>query len=487
LGAAAVAAVAEHAIAAIPSTDVEVGQPESVAKEMLKKRRRRRRPKSVWDGVTLLQQHHVDPATAATTADNMRDPVRLAAKEALTKLGREHDGPVVLLDLGSVGKSLQRWREQLPRVQPYYSVRTNADAKMLQLLQESGCGFACATPKEIDMALDAGTGPDGIMLLEPCKPRMHLSYARQRGVACMTFDNASELRKIAAEFPGARLLLRIAAGVPTMGSCSAAAAGSYGALQASWHGLLDEANAAGLSVVGISQHVGLEQLDAAALDRSLGAAREALQLLRERGFLQEERVLLDLGSGVSDANGGTFEHLAAVLHERLSHWLPTEAFGHVIIVADAGRQLGLRSTSLLTKVLSRSGATALPVRTSVVTGSGSNTTDAMGSSAAVVSARLKYTVNEGMHGAFSACLCRHVQKPPEPLPKDAADAAGVPQPCSILGPSGSDLDVILADASLPELEVGDWLLWRQLGGAASKQAVAWHYTEDISGQVVISY
>merc|ERR1712129_636637 len=191
----------------------------------------------------------------------------------------------------------------------------------------------------------------------------------------------------------------------------------------------------GLSVVGISQHVGLEQLDAAALDRSLGAAREALQLLRERGFLQEERVLLDLGSGVSDANGGTFEHLAAVLHERLSHWLPTEAFGHVIIVADAGRQLGLRSTSLLTKVLSRSGATALP----------------------------------------------------EPLPKDAADAAGVPQPCSILGPSGSDLDVILADASLPELEVGDWLLWRQLGGAASKQAAAWHYTEDISGQVVISY
>merc|ERR1712079_933485 len=191
---------------------------------------------------------------------------------------------------------------------------------MLQLLQESGCGFACATPKEIDAALAASTGPDGIMLLEPCKPRMHLSYAKQRGVTCMTFDSAAELRKIAAEFPGARLLLRIAAGVPTTGSCSAAAASSYGALQASWHGLLDEANAAGLSVVGISQHVGLEQLDAAALDRSLGAACEALQLLSDRGFLQEERVLLDLGSGVSDANGATFEHMAAVLHERLSHW-----------------------------------------------------------------------------------------------------------------------------------------------------------------------
>merc|ERR1712079_367779 len=56
---------------------------------------------------------------------------------------------------------------------------------MLQLLQESGCGFACATPKEIDAALAASTGPDGIMLLEPCKPRMHLSYAQQRLPAVM--------------------------------------------------------------------------------------------------------------------------------------------------------------------------------------------------------------------------------------------------------------------------------------------------------------
>jgi len=449
------------------------------AKEPLKKQRRSRRPRSIWDGVTLLQ-HYADLASPATTSDSMPDSVRLAAKEALDKLGRARDGPVVLLDLGNVWKGLQRWRKHLPRVQPYFSVRTNANAKVLQLLQTSGCGFACATPKEIDMALAAGAGPDGIMLSEPCKPRMHLSFARQRGVTCMTFDSAAELQKIAAEFPGARLLLRIAAELPTKGSCSAVAASSHCALRASWQGLLDAANAAGLAVVGISLHMGLEQVDAAAWDLSLEAACEALQLLQDNGFLEEDPAFVDLGTGISDANGTTFQHMAAVLHERLSHWLPTDVFGHMVVAADAGPQLSHASTALLTKVLSKDPAVS-PVQSSVDSGN----TDVIEDCAAPIPTQVKYMVNEGIYGAFSACLCGHVPKPPEPLLKDdAVVATSVPQPCSILGPSGTSLDVISSDASLPELEAGDWLLWRQLGNTPSTQTVVWHYTEDIPSEVI---
>lgn len=448
------------------------------AKKRLKIRRRGRKPESLWSGVALLPKDQCDAVTAAASASSAQDVVRLAAEEALSTLGRDHDGPVVLLNLGRVASSLQMWREQLPRVQPYYSIRTNADAKVLQLLRNNGCGFACATPGEIDMALTAGAGPDGIMLSEPCKPRMHLNYARQRGVKCMSFDSAAELQKIVAEFSGARLLLRIAEGTLPTGSCSSGVGASgYGAPRALWPGLLDAANAAGLAVVGISLHVGLEQLDSAALDRSLQAAREALQLLREKDCCAGEPALLDLGSGVSDATDIAFERTAGVLHQRLSHWLPPEAFGDVVIAADAGSLLGHGSTALLTKVVSRADATARQTQPHVATVSDTSIPAAVGSCASAVAAHLEYTVNEGIHGAFSTCLCSRLQQSPKPLLRDATVVPGISQPCSILGPSGSSLDVILASASLPVLNTGDWLLWRRLGGTASSHAVTWHYAD----------
>jgi diaminopimelate decarboxylase len=37
----------------------------------------------------------------------------------------------------------------------------------------------------------------------------HIAYAKSKGVTRMTFDNADELRKIAASYPGAEAVLRI--------------------------------------------------------------------------------------------------------------------------------------------------------------------------------------------------------------------------------------------------------------------------------------
>ena len=92
---------------------------------------------------------------------------------------------------------------QLPRVRPSYAVKCNDDPTIVETLAALGAGFDCASRGEIALALRAGVAPSDIIFAHPAKQPSHLHYAAARGVLRSTFDNEDELRKIAAETPGA--------------------------------------------------------------------------------------------------------------------------------------------------------------------------------------------------------------------------------------------------------------------------------------------
>jgi len=415
------------------------------AKSKFKSRRRsRRRARSLLEDVAILPKDWFRPEAGSGGASQA--DVQLVAEEALRALGWGLARPLVLVDLGHAASGLRCWRALLPRVRPYYAVRSSADKKILQLLREGNCGFACTTASEIGLALAAGATPEDLVLSEPCKPRSHISYARQRGVRWMSFDDAAELRKIAAEHRGSRLLLRLACGFPEAEPHGLMV--SFGAEREDWPPLLDLARQLGLEVAGISLHGCHER---GALGPALAVAREALELLVGRGFAPE---LLDLGGGPAEAaaSGAGLEEVAGAVQEALAQCFPLEAWQGLRVVADAGQLLGPGSSTLLTRVVGKAEAPA----------------DAGGRAGA---AELLYTLNDGIYGTFSSALCNHAQPAPEPL----RARGGPPRPCSLLGPTGDSLDVVLRGAVLPELEVGDCLVWRGVGAPA---VASWHYAEE---------
>ena len=84
-----------------------------------------------------------------------------------------------------------------------------------------------------------------------------------------------------------------------------------------------------------------------------------------------------------------------------------------------------------------------------------------------------YFVNDGLYGSFNCVLYDHAQPDVRVLPPAAeAPAAGaaavvveaaVEEPCSIWGPTCDGLDCIAKEAKLPELQVGDWLYYDDMG------------------------
>ena len=81
-----------------------------------------------------------------------------------------------------------------------------------------------------------------------------------------------------------------------------------------------------------------------------------------------------------------------------------------------------------------------------------------------------YYVNDGVYGSFNCILFDHAEVCGEVLTAACLDASAEDAPTftsSIWGPTCDSMDCIQRDAALPELEVGDWLFYNDMGAYTS--------------------
>jgi len=295
-----------------------------------------------------------------------REAARRAAESALWQLADDAEGPVLLLDLERVSKTLRKWRQQLPRVSPSFVVGTGANRDLLELLHQSGSGFSCATAQELRCALSSGVEPESVFLSNTSTPRSHLRYARANGVELVSFDSEAQLQKVAADFPCARLLLHVACeacGSEAAGSGALARPGrvaAFGACRSEWNSLLLRARELNLQVAGIAVHHGTsfgrpavspDSTGAGGFSEALGTARHVVNLATALGFdiriLNIGSILPPLGPPrVCDPN------LLCVAAQLETHF-PAADFPTLRVLAEPGHLLlGRGGASLLTRARS---------------------------------------------------------------------------------------------------------------------------------------
>ena len=78
-----------------------------------------------------------------------------------------------ICDLADVVRKMKIWREQLPRVTPFYAVKCNEDPAMLGMMEKLGANFDCASKAEIKRILAMGVSADRIIFANPCKQVCH--------------------------------------------------------------------------------------------------------------------------------------------------------------------------------------------------------------------------------------------------------------------------------------------------------------------------
>jgi len=322
-------------------------------------------------------------------------------------------------------------------------VKCNSDLVILETLARLGCKFDCASKGEIEMVLSFNetvsvpVSPNVIIFANPCKPKGHLLYAKDKGVKQMTFDNLKELQKIRDVYSDAELFLRIS--VDDSGAICQLSS-KFGAKLSLCPKLLKEAKEMGLNVVGLSFHVGSGQQTIEAYIDALDRAKSVFDMAEGLGLKLK---VLDIGGGFpgfdEDEVFMEFSKIALSISEKID-----ELFPDTRIIAEPGRYFVAACCNLVTKCYAK--------RESEKGMDDEETSNV---------SEYYYYINDGVYGSFNNIIYDHASIG---SPKFLRDTSYLPlYRSTVFGPSCDGLDTLLKNFPLPEINIDEWIYWPNMG------------------------
>jgi len=334
-----------------------------------------------------------------------------------------------IIDLQAVDDTLQLWHDVLPRVQPFYAVKCNPDAGILETLAAAGANFDCASPNEIERVLGMGVSPSRILYANPCKRMKEIKYALENGVTITTLDSIFEVDKIAQASQAAgrpmSAILRVYAFDP---HAQCLLGNKFGAHPREWPAIMARMVEMGVPMAGVSFHVGSGACTPAAFESAVAAARDCIEMARSYGL---DPTIIDVGGGFVPAS---FAKIGAIVGTALdTHFPPESGF---TLIAEPGRLFAERCAHLMSPIIGKK-----------IQGGG-----------------FQYWISDGLYGSFNCVLYDHAHAPlPIIISERELDSAAPTTPSKITGPTCDSIDSIFENLELPDLSIGDWMLFPNMG------------------------
>jgi ornithine decarboxylase len=357
----------------------------------------------------------------------------------LQKLAKQHGTPLFVVDHDALRKAYREFRRHLPRVQAYYAVKANPDPMIVRTLFEEGASFDVASMPEFKIVhenikdLPAKQRQDWIwdkiIYANPTKPTDTLEELNQYK-PLVTFDNREEIYKIKQHAPNAGLALRLK--VPNTGAMVELSS-KFGAAPGEAVDLILEADRIGLTVEGISFHVGSQTTNFENYVQALNLTANIYKEAQDRGYTKMN--LLDIGGGFPapyDSTVRPFRELAKVINTEIERLFPKD----IEVLAEPGRFLAAVCGTAVSSVIGK----------------------------AVRDGKTCYYINDGVYHTYSGVIFDHCKYPVKSFKK------GPTSICSVFGPTCDALDVVSMAENLPELSRGDLVYSVNIGAYSHASA-----------------
>lgn len=334
-----------------------------------------------------------------------------------------------IVDLSKLIDAYNIWILLLPTVKPYYAVKCNPNEGLLETLAYLGINFDCASEDELKKILKITNDPSRIIFANPCKMMTQIRYARAHDVNLMTFDCEEELYKIRLCHPHSQLILRLAVD-DSNSICKFNI--KFGCSKEQIELLLIKAKALELNIVGFSFHVGSGCMSTDSFYNALKECREAIDIAKKYNIII---TIIDIGGGFPGIDKRiAFEDIANRINEGIRDFyadLPDIKF-----IAEPGRYFAQRSHIMVLNVIGKK---------KHIMSDGEKT--------------FIYYLNDGVYGAFNCIHYDHADVLILPFnERDGAEYKSI-----IFGPTCDSIDLIVRDAMLPELVIGEWMYVEDFG------------------------
>src|ERR1039457_262652 len=364
----------------------------------------------------------------------------MIAANILQQLAETHGTPLFVIDHEEVRNNYATFKKYLPRVQAYYAVKANPDPAIVKTLFDSGASFDVASMPEFMMVYEIIKDMpekerqdwiwDKIIYANPIKTNESLMEL-DKYKPLVTFDNREEIIKIRQYAPHSGLALRLRV---TNTGAMVELSSKFGAGPGEAVDLILEAEKEGLTVEGLSFHVGSQTTNFENFVQAINLAAHIFREARERGY--DKMNLLDIGGGFPapyDSSGKPFSELAKRRNAQLDRLFQPE----IEILAEPGRFMVATAGTSVSKIIGKS----------------------------VRDGKLCYYIDDGVYHTFSGIIFDHCQYHLESFKQ------GPTQICTVFGPTCDALDVISMAEELPfNLERGDLLFSRNIGAYSGASA-----------------
>jgi len=353
-------------------------------------------------------------------------------KEELLKLVEQNGTPLFILDHDIIRENYRTFKKHLPRVQCYYAVKANSTQQIIETLFKEGSSFDVASYNEFmqvyqyikhfDKKDKKHFVWDKIIFSNTIKDKSTLSKIKQYK-PLVTYDNIDELKKLKDHCETAGLIVRLK--VPDTGS-QVEMSSKFGAEPADAQKLIQQAFDMGLTVEGISFHVGSQCTNFDNFTTALAITSEIFNDARKKGFNLN---LVDIGGGFPvpyDPQVPEFKVLAGLLNSELKRLFPDD----IEILAEPGRFIVATAAFLVSEIIGK----------------------------ARRDGKVYYHINDGVYHTFSGVVYDHW------IPNFSAFKEGEHEICAVVGPTCDSFDKITLSADLPaNLGVGDFLYTENIG------------------------
>jgi ornithine decarboxylase len=363
-------------------------------------------------------------------------------RRTLKKLAEQHGTPLFVVDHDELRRNYAMFKKYLPRVQAYYAVKANPDPAIVKTLFDAGASFDVASMPEFHIVHEYIKDMpdkqrqawiwDKIIYANPIKANETLQELNPYK-PLVTYDNDEEIRKIKKHAPQAGLALRLK--VPNTGAMVELSS-KFGAAPGEAVDLILAADKVGLTVEGISFHVGSQTTNFGNYVAAINLAANIFKEARDRGYTKMN--LLDIGGGFPAPYDDTvkpFRELAGIINREINRLFPK----NIQILAEPGRFLCATAATAISKIIGK----------------------------AVRDGKLCYYINDGVYHTFSGVIFDHCHYHMKSFKR------GPTQICSVFGPTCDALDVVSMAEELPgDLQLGDLLYSEQIG-AYSHASSTW--------------
>ena len=354
-------------------------------------------------------------------------------EKELKRIARKYGTPVLIIDHAVIRDNYRRCRKSLPRVGIYFAIKANPEPQIIKTLYPLDAGYDVASLQEFRSVLENVPKRDlrgkkknafiwdRIIVANTIKPNETLKKLANYNTL-MTYDNPDELVKIKKYCPDAGLICRIK--VQNVGSMVELSS-KFGVEPGDAPNLIQKAFELGLTVEGLSFHVGSQCCNIENYLNALEASAEIFKECKMRGYSLK---LLNIGGGFPvpyDDTVPEFENLAKKLRKEIDRLFPKK----IEIVAEPGRFMVATSAALVVKIIGKS----------------------------FRDGKMVYYIDDGVYHTLSGVVFDHCPY------HFHAFKSGAKQISAVVGPTCDAFDTVSTSEMLPDLKIGDLLYVKNIG------------------------